>query len=296
LTTPPRRPSAAARATRRSRRPAPSQASFLERNRNRLLIAGAAVVFVILAGMAFLNSSQPAYACGSQFDPTPAPSWVPPTAAPVASGASPAPAATPPAPGYVEPDMGHLHVNPGTRVKYANCPPASGKHYNAVGQGPIEAKVYGPDEKTIPQGWLHNMEHGGLVLLYKCPGPACDAAGQAALQELYKQWPSSPICGFRPGLVSPVMTRFDDMPYPYAAVVWDVVLPLQTLDPAAILDFFQRQAEQYNPELVSGCTRATPAPSLTPTAAPSSSLSPTGAPTSTAPASTVGTAPTPAAS
>jgi hypothetical protein len=257
-------------------------------------MGGGAVVLALLAGMAFLNGSQPAYACTTVFDPTPAPSFVAPTAAPVASGATPAPAVTPPAPGYVQPDMGHLHVAAGTRVKYTNCPPASGKHYNAAGQGPIDARVYGPDEQTIPEGWLHNLEHGALVLLYKCPGPACDDAGQAALTALFKKWPVSPICQFPPGAVGPVITRFDDMASPYTAIVWDVTLPLETLDENAVLTFFARQAEQFNPELVGGCTRSTPAP----TAAPTGTPAPTGtaAPTATPIVPPPTAAPTPAAS
>jgi hypothetical protein len=296
LTTPPRRPSEAARGTRRSRRPAPRSATFLERNRNRLLATGGVLVFAILAGLAFLNATQPAYACGALFDPTPAPAWVPPTAAPVASGATPAPTATAPPVGYVEPDMGHLHVDPGTRVKYTNCPPASGKHYNATGQGPIAAGVYGPDDVTIPQNWVHNMEHGGLVLLYKCPGPACDDAGQQALRDLYEQWPNSPVCDAPRGSLGnlPVFTRFDEMAAPYTALVWDVVLPMQTLDTDLILRFFAERGEQYNPEKFCAAPTPTAAPTATP--GPTATPAPTPAPTATAPASTGSAAPTAAAS
>ena len=37
------------------------------------------------------------------------------------------------------------------------------------------------------------------------------------------------------------IARFDDMAYPYAALLWDEVLPLQTLDTQQILAFFQQQ-------------------------------------------------------
>lgn len=300
MTTPPRRPSAAARTTRRSRRPAPRSASFLERNRNRLLYAGVALIFVIVAGMAYLNASQPAYACGSLFDPTPAPSWVAPTAAPVASGATPAPAVTPPAPGYVQPDQGQIHVAPGARVKYTSCPPASGKHYNATGVGPIAARLYGPDDKTIPEGWIHNLEHGAIVLLYNC-GPngdaaACTPAGQSALAQLYAQWPKSPICNIAPGgNLTPVITRFDDMLYPYAAVVWDVVLPLDKLDNAAIFDFYARQGERNSPERQCPAPTGTPGPA-TPTPVPTATTNPTTAPTTAPTAAPTSATPTPAAS
>jgi hypothetical protein len=282
LTTSPRRPGPASRATRRSRRAAPRSATFLERNRNRLLGAGAAVVVLLLAGMVYLNSTQPAYACSNLFDPTAPPPVVLPTVEP---GTTNPPATEPPS-GFVQPDMGHAHVGPGTRVTYTNCPPASGKHYNASGQGPIKGGLYGPDEVTLPQGWVHNLEHGAIVLLYKCPGPGCDEAGQVALGALIPKWPNSPICNFPAGNVSPVITRFDDMAWPYAAVVWDVVLPMQTLDEAALFKFFAERAERFNVQ-EKQCPDPTPTPGpATPTPVPSTTAAPSAAP-SVAPASTV---------
>ncbi len=291
MTTSSRRPSPAARASRRSRRPAPRGATFFERNRNRLLIAGGAVVVALLVGTLFLNASTPVYACSSTFNPTPAPTVVLPTVEP---GTTNAPATEPPT-GYIQPDMGHNHVGTGSRVTYTYCPPASGKHYNSPPQGPIPAKLYGPDEVTFPQGWLHNLEHGALVLLYSCPGgtgPGCTADGQAALAAIRAKWPNSPICNFPPNAVSPVMTRFDDMPYPYAALVWDAVLPMQTLDEASLFKFFADRAERFNiqeqqcPAPTPTAGPATPTPVPTATGAPSTapSTAPTTAPTA-APAS-----------
>jgi hypothetical protein len=236
----------------------------------------------LVAAMLFLQPSTPVYACTNEFNPTPAPTFIAPTVAP---GTSNAPATQPPT-GYIQPDMGHTHVDPGTRITYTWCPPASGKHYNVTGLGPIPARVYGPDEATIPQGWVHNMEHGALVLLYKCPGPSCDDAGQAALEALRARWPLSPICKFPPDTVGPVITRFDDMPYPYAAVVWDAVLPMQTLDEKALFQFFADRAERFNiqePRCAAPTPTAAPA---TPTPVPSATAAPTTAPTAapTAPA------------
>ena len=275
-----RRPTPASRATRRSRRPAPPSATFLERNRNRLLWIGGAVVFALLVIVGFvLPAVQPAYACTNIFNPTPAPSFTAPTPGPVGSGQAPAPAVTPPPPGYVEPDMGHAHERPiGAPVTYAWCPPASGRHYEVPG-GPIRGGLYGPNDKTVPQGWVHNLEHGAIVLLYSCPGgegPGCTDAGQAALQALLAKWPNSPICNTPPGALTPVITRFDDMPYPYAAVVWDVVLPLQTLDENLIFEFYRTQGERFNPEKL--CAVPTPTPGPAPTAGPTGTAVPSGTP------------------
>jgi uncharacterized protein DUF3105 len=286
LTTAPRRATPASRATRRSRRPAPRRTSFLERNRTRLLWGAGAVGFLLLAGIAFINSSQPAYACTNIFDPSPAPSFVPGSQAPAASGQTQAPV-TPPPPGYIQPDMGNTHVDPGTRVRYTWCPPASGRHYNASGEGPIAARVYGPSDQALPEGWVHNLEHGALVVLYKCPGPGCTDEGQSALEALWGSLPPSPICNVPPAQLN-LVARFDDMAWPFAAVVWDVVLPLQTLDKEAILDFFAQRAERFNPEKLPSCPQATQAPPAatpTPVPSPTPAASPAASPTSTPAAS-----------
>ncbi len=53
--------------------------------------------------------------------------------------------------GQVQPDMGNQHVQPGDKVTYAVCPPASGKHINKTGYGPLQPKVYGPDDQSAAQ-------------------------------------------------------------------------------------------------------------------------------------------------
>jgi Protein of unknown function (DUF3105) len=238
-----------------------------------------AVVAIVGVGV-FAAATRPAFACSNV--------WVPaPTTSPAADAS--------PQPGYVQPDMGNTHVALGTIVTYTYCPPASGRHYFASGQGPIPARPYGPNDVVIPEGWVHNLEHGGLVILYK--GADAD---QAALRALYDAVPVSPVCGFQPGGNSPgpVVARFDDMAWPYAALVWDRVLPMETLDQAAVLDLYARYGERTNPEKLcnpsaspSGGPSASPSgstggsPSVSSTASPSSSPSESVAPTESSPAS-----------
>jgi hypothetical protein len=244
----------------------PLQESFLQRNRTRFLWAGALVVVIGLGVLFYFQATAPAYACGVE--------WTAPAAA------SPAPGESPRI-GYIQPSMGRDHVAPGTSVKYLYCPPASGSHYNVTGQGPIDARVYGPNDRAIPEGWVHNLEHGALVLVYKCPGDGCTDAGQAALQQLWANWPASPVCNIPAHQIGPVVARFDDMAYPYAALVWGQILPLQTLDTQQILAFFEQQAERSNPE--PQCAAPSAAPSTSPSAAPGESPAPTSPPASDLP-------------
>jgi hypothetical protein len=109
------------------------------------------------------------------------------------------------------------------------------------------------------------------VVLYK--GAEVD---EAALRTLFDAIPASPNCGFEPGGQSPgpVIARFDDMATPFAALVWGRVLPLQTLDTQAILDFYAAWGEKTNPEQQCTVPSASPASSETPSTAPATSPEP----------------------
>ena len=105
----------------------------------------------LIGGFVFVSASQAAFTCTTIWAPAP-------TASPAAGATN--------APGYVQPDMGRRHVAYGTNVTYQYCAPASGSHYNRAGSGPIQPRLYGPSDTVIPQGWVHNLEHGALVVLY----------------------------------------------------------------------------------------------------------------------------------
>jgi hypothetical protein len=255
------------------------RASFLERNRTRLLWGLAGVALVAVATLAFVNATSPAYACSTQWEPAVTP--------------EPAPSATPRL-GYVQDDMGRDHTaSVGLFVRYALCPPASGKHFNAQGEGPIRPGVYGPDDQATPQGWIHNLEHGGLVVLYRCTSgdTGCNDATQSAINEFYRTMPNSPICN----LAAPdttVVARFDQMKWPFAALLWGQVLPLDTFDAQLIRDFFAQQGERTNPEPLCPDPTATPGPTGTP--APTSSPAASGSPAaSESPAASPAASPSP---
>jgi len=220
----------------------------------------AVVAIVLVGGFVFIQTTSKAYACDSL--------TVPAAAVAPAPGSSPAPL------GQVQADMGRNHVADGTSVTYPECPPASGNHYSST-LGPIPANFYGPNDSTVPQGWLHNMEHGGMVILYSCTLGACDDATQQKLKDLAANLPNSPICGIPRGNISPVIARSEDMKAPFAAMVWGRVLFQDNLDLAQILEFYRTQAERFNPEpQCRPAPAATPVPSGAPAASPSVAPSP----------------------
>ncbi len=122
------------RAGRRARTRVGPKPTFFQRYRTPILAAAVVGVIAIVGAGLFAAATQPAYACSNIWQPSPTPT--------PAEGASPQP-------GYVQPDMGQGHVPNGTKVTYTYCPPASGRHY-AQPVAPIQARVYGPDDRVDP--------------------------------------------------------------------------------------------------------------------------------------------------
>jgi Protein of unknown function (DUF3105) len=130
-------------------------------------------------------------------------------------------------------DLGRTHVRKGSSIQYAYCPPASGTHYE-VSQGvPLERGLYDTGG-TPPGSWVHNLEHGYMVLAYSCgvDGKSCPGADEmAALRRFFDEAPTTPgaqTCGIPNKLI---VVRFDDMATRYALLGWDRALLTDTFDP-----------------------------------------------------------------
>ncbi|MGH7723230.1 MAG: DUF3105 domain-containing protein [Candidatus Dormibacteria bacterium] len=134
---------------------------------------------------------------------------------------SPSPPDTNSAPvGQPVDEMPHTHVAKGTVVNYNHNPPTSGCHYNlGVGTAPIPAGVYPPAVATRAQDpltaeyWVHNLEHGYIVVSYNCPS-GCDADLQS-LNAWFHTLPPDPG-----GRVA--YAKFIAVPYPAQKERWDV--------------------------------------------------------------------------
>jgi hypothetical protein len=242
----------------------------------------------VVGGLALVQSTQASFTCSVQFDPSPTPS-------PEAGANTRI--------GFAQDSMGASH-DVSRPQRYTFCPPASGNHYNGAGIGPIAPRLYRPGDAVGPSNWIHNLEHGGLVVLYRNDSEGATDAGQSAFQQFFDSFPPSPICQLPGGRLSPVIARFDSMKWPYAALVWGRVLPMEEWDPNLALKFYATESERLDAD---GAFVAPPepqcaAPSQSP--APGSSASPAasapaseGASPSAAPASTEPSAPaSPAAS
>jgi Protein of unknown function (DUF3105) len=63
------------------------------------------------------------------------------------------------------------HIDPSTTWTYKFYPPTSGPHYSVPGSAPAQWQTI----DTLLEGqFVHNLEHGGIAILYNCPsGQEC---------------------------------------------------------------------------------------------------------------------------
>ncbi|MDP8922983.1 MAG: DUF3105 domain-containing protein [Chloroflexota bacterium] len=132
------------------------------------------------------------------------------------------------------------HVAEGTPVEYNSRPPTSGPHYAAW------YPSYGLVNETIdPRTWVHNLEHGAVVLLYNCPEGCPDLVQQ--LRELYITLP--PGRNARNGQPRMLIIPYTDMDSRIAVVAWGWLLELDQFDADQITRFYDARIDR-GPECV----------------------------------------------
>ncbi|GAC1314940.1 MAG: hypothetical protein NVSMB2_05280 [Chloroflexota bacterium] len=134
------------------------------------------------------------------------------------------------------------HVAADSPLQYSSRPPVGGQHY------PTWYPDYGVvDDPVAPGYWVHNLEHGAVVLLYQCPNDCADTRAQ--LRTLYDGLPRSTSA--RVSAPRMLVTRYDDMDSQYAVVAWGHKLVLNSLD-AAPIDAFYEKFVNRGPECGNG--------------------------------------------
>jgi hypothetical protein len=127
------------------------------------------------------------------------------------------------------PDEGYDHVAVGSQIHYKANPPASGPHYPF----PAPAGVYLNGLQT--GFWVHSLEHGYIVLLYK---PPASAERLADFDRMLREYPKSKY-----GNVKLLIVSYPDMPHPYAVLAWDWRLQMDSYDRATVLLFYKEHLD-----------------------------------------------------
>jgi len=137
---------------------------------------------------------------------------------------------------------GWVHVAEGSAITYHHNPPASGPHY------PVWLRY---EEYATAQArgyWVHNLEHGGIVFLYR---PDAPAAAVNALRNTFRTLPNDPQCGHPRALMTPDPL----MPRPVAVAAADWLLEGETLAGQAILDFVSQHRNRAPENICEGGDR-----------------------------------------
>lgn len=132
------------------------------------------------------------------------------------------------------------HVAEGTPVEFNSRPPTSGPHYAAW------YPSYGVINETVdPRTWVHNLEHGAIVLLYNCPEGCPDLVQQ--IRDLHGTLPRGRNA--RSGVPRVLAMPYTDMDARIAVVAWGYLLELDQFDAAQITKFYDSRIDR-GPECV----------------------------------------------
>jgi Protein of unknown function (DUF3105) len=137
---------------------------------------------------------------------------------------------------------GWVHVAEGSSVAYAANPPASGPHY------PVWLRYEAYATAQARPYWVHNLEHGAIVLLYR---PDAPASGVTALNETLRALPNDPACGYPRALLTPDPA----LPTAFAAVAANFVLQGECVNPQAIAQFASAHRNRGPEDICASGTR-----------------------------------------
>ena len=138
---------------------------------------------------------------------------------------------------------GQAHVPECLPIQYRSNPPSSGDHYGVW----AAFKIY---SNAIPEGyWVHDLEHGAIVLTHNCPD-GCDA-DVAAAAAMLDGLPADPACLASGNGVRGrnIMTPDPKLDVPFAASAWGYTLRAKCFDPDAFRSFAMRHRGQAPEEL-----------------------------------------------
>jgi hypothetical protein len=133
--------------------------------------------------------------------------------------------------GTAVPNEGWLHVKEGTDIEYGHNPPTSGTHFPRW-------ETYEVHDDVVPRGnYVHNLEHGGVVLLFR---PDAPEARIAELKSFFDKIPADPECGHKRALVTADPLLDDDV----AAVVADYAIEGDDVTEASVLELVEKCRNQ----------------------------------------------------
>jgi Protein of unknown function (DUF3105) len=125
---------------------------------------------------------------------------------------------------------GRDDVEMGTPIAYLSRPLPS--HYARIAG-------YGVFERELEPGyWMHTLNHGGIVVLYRCEQSCPDLVGQ--LRRLYAAAPPSQ----RYGVVKMSVLPYRYLDTPVAALAWGWIDKMDQVDVERLLGFYRAHVDR----------------------------------------------------
>jgi hypothetical protein len=155
--------------------------------------------------------------------------------------------AVPPTPvptpgGVMMPYEGNTHEIPPAVITYKHYPPTSGHHYYIW--APLGVYPAAKYPHPLPVGyWVHNLEHGAIVIVYHCP-TGCPALAKQ-LANLTYTFPRDPEFD----QVRLIVTPYDHMQHRIAILAWRWIDQMDTFDRTRLLGFYRIHVD-HGPEAI----------------------------------------------
>ncbi|MEK6642356.1 MAG: DUF3105 domain-containing protein [Planctomycetota bacterium] len=134
------------------------------------------------------------------------------------------------------PNEGDTHVPTNSDVTYLTNPPASGPHYSQAGLSPVDPGIY--TNQIRAERWVHNLEHGQVVVLFDCSGDC----PESLIQNFETLFDSVRLS--KHGNKKLIVTRFEGLQVPIMAIAWDVQRDFQSFDLQGLIDFYDLRVDR----------------------------------------------------
>ena len=133
----------------------------------------------------------------------------------------------PDGPGDRQEDLGREHIpEEGSHAPYNSSPPTSGWHYDRWASWGIKS------EPLPPELFIHNMEHGGIILHYNCPDGCPDEIEQ--MSEIVSLTDET------------ILMPNPDMESRFTLTAWNWLLTMEEYDDSLARDFVKSHLNSAN--------------------------------------------------
>ena len=133
----------------------------------------------------------------------------------------------PDGPGVRQEDQGTEHIpEGGSHAPYNSSPPTSGWHYENWASWGIK------NEPLPPELFIHNMEHGGVILHYNCPDGCPDEIDQ--MSEIVSLTDET------------ILMPNPDMENRFALTAWNWLMTMEVYDDSLARDFVKSHLNSAN--------------------------------------------------